>query len=741
MELNISFFLSATLLLVCLGHAAADNGEKKAYIVYMGDSLKTRTLAAANHHSLLSEVTEDEEAARQSIIHSYGKSFNAFAAYLSPDEAERLQEKENVVSVFPNTIRQPQTTRSWDFLGMPLSVERNLQKESDIIVGVLDTGIYMDVPSFDDKGFGPPPAKWKGTCQLGANFSGCNNKVIGARAYNLDPLDAGFELTPADVLGHGSHTASTIAGNPVQGANVYGLGEGTARGGVPSARIAVYKVCIDGCSDMNLLAAMDDAIDDGVDVLSLSIGGFSMGYFRDAISIGAFHAMKKGILTSCSAGNDGPGLKSMANGAPWILTVGASATDRVFRTPIRIGNHMSFLGSSTNTFHPKKEIYPLTSGAEATKQGAKDNYSLCDSTTLDKNKVKGKIVYCNKANKASLIKSMGGIGVILGCGPADLDAGFTFAISGACVDTHVGDRILQYINSTKNPQAVILKSIEVKASAPFVAAFSSRGPYRHARSILKPDIVAPGVEILAGYTQLASITGSEGDNRFSMYHILSGTSMSCPHATAVAAYVKSFHPEWSPSAIKSALMTTTSELRVGDEFAELAYGAGQIDPVRAVQPGLVYEMFKIDYIRFLCNEGYRGTTLRLVVDEHVDCSSIPKFGGQDDLNYPSMLVSHKDLVSPISAVFYRTVTNVGHANSTYNAIVKAPAFLNIKVIPNTLVFTELNEKKSFKVKVKGPPLKSNQTILSASLEWTDSFHRVRSPIVIHPSSIENKMEA
>ncbi|XWS28595.1 hypothetical protein CRYUN_Cryun25bG0083900 [Craigia yunnanensis] len=708
---------------------------QQAYIVYMGDSLKTNILSATTHHSLLSEVTEDEEAARQSIIYSYGKSFNAFAAYLSPDEAKRLQEKENVISVFPNTMRELHTTRSWDFLGMPLSVERNLQIESDIIVGVLDTGIYMDAPSFDDKGFGPPPAKWKGTCQLGGNFTGCNNKVIGARAYNLNPMSSNLNSTPVDGFGHGSHTASTIAGIPVQGANLYGLAEGTARGGVPSARIAVYKVCINGCSDMDILAAFDDAIDNGVDILSLSIGGNSRVFFQDGIAIGAFHAMKKGILTSCSAGNNGPYLNSMENGAPWILTVGASATDRVFKTPIRIGNDKEILGDSLNTFQLEKKMYPLTSGVKATKKGANDYKSYCLPETLDENKVKEKIVYCSPDDRSSIIKDMGGIGIIIGCQPANLDAGLSFVAPAACVSFEVGESIKKYINSTKNPQAVILKSKEVNASAPFVAAFSSRGPYNYARSILKPDIVAPGVSIIAGYTKLASMTGARGDNRFNVYHILSGTSMACPHATAAAAYVKSFHPEWSPSAIKSALMTTTSEMKVGDEFAELAYGAGQLDPVRAVQPGLVYELFKIDYIRFLCNEGYSGTPLRLVIDEDANCSSIPKFGGQDDLNYPSMLLLQKDLVSSISTVFHRTVTNVGHANSTYKAIVKAPEYLNITIIPDTLVFNELNETKSFEVEVNGPPLKSNSTVLSASLEWTDSVHRVKSPIVIYPSSL------
>ncbi|XVF05205.1 hypothetical protein REPUB_Repub05bG0151900 [Reevesia pubescens] len=739
MALNVvilSLFVSATFLLVSSGHVAAANSAKKAYIVYMGDTLKMNSKSLSvehhqiHHHRLLSEVTGDEEVARQSKIYSYGKSFNGFAAYLTPDEAERLREKDNVVSVFPNGVKELHTTNSWDFLGMPLSVKRNSQKESDIIVGVLDSGINMDAPSFDDKGFGPPPSKWKGACQLGANFSGCNNKVIGARTYYLDHMSADLKPTPADEAGHGSHTASTIAGVPVQGASLYGLGKGTARGGVPSARIAVYKVCHPGCSDTNILAAFDDAINDGVDILSLSLGGGSETYFGDSIAVGAFHAMKKGILTSCSAGNNGPDLYSLVNAAPWILTVGASTTDRLFKTPVIYGKDKKILGVSANTFQLKKKMYPLTSGAKATMKGVKDYNSTC--AFLDEDKVKGKIVYCNGTNMESIIKAMGGIGTIIGAGTLSLQMSNTFLIPAALVNRSTdGENILKYINSTKHPQAVIHKSIATKVPAPLVPFFSSRGPTQFAPSILKPDLVAPGVSILAAFTKYKSITGYLADDRFSVFNFLSGTSMSCPHTTAAAAYIKSFHPEWSPSVIKSALMTTTSEMKVEDEFAELAYGAGQIDPTRAVNPGLVYELSKIDYIRFLCNEGYKGTRLSMIIDEHANCSSIPKYGGQDDINYPSMLVLHKDLVSRISAVFHRTVTNVGHGNSTYKAIVKAPKFLNIKVTPNTLVFTKLNEKKSFKVEVKGPALKSNSTVLSASLEWTDSIHRVKSPIVIH----------
>lgn len=148
-------------------------------------------------------------------------------------------------------------------------------------------------------------------------------------------------MSPIDVDGHGTHTSSTATGNAVAGASLSGLAKGTARGGVPSARVAMYKVCwaSTGCADMDILAAFDAAIHDGVDVISISIGGGAFGnYSDDSISIGAFHALKKGIITVTSAGNDGPTPGSVVNHAPWIVTVGASAIDRKFISLLELGN-------------------------------------------------------------------------------------------------------------------------------------------------------------------------------------------------------------------------------------------------------------------------------------------------------------------------------------------------------------------------------------------------------------------
>ncbi|KAM3689476.1 hypothetical protein ACB098_09G050500 [Castanea mollissima] len=561
-------FRSLLVLVLCqclettLVHGSNDN-ERKEYIVYMGALQGAGTSAMVDHHNqLLLTAIGEEETARESKIYTYRKSFNGFVARLLPHEVQSLSADKRVVSVFPNTVRKLHTTRTWDFLGMSETLSQaNAKRESDIVVGLLDTGIWAEAPSFNDTGYGPVPIKWKGKC---VNFTGCNRKVVGAKYFKLDQdYSYGDTPSPVDDTGHGTHTSSTAAGVFVKDASLYGLGTGTARGGVPSARIAMYKVCWDsGCSDSDVLAAFDEAIADGVDLISASMGGPSRSFFEDSIAIGSFHAMKKGILTSCSAGNDGPAASTVENVAPWIMTVAASGIDRQFRTLATLGNGKYFSGISINTFSPQKMMYPLTSGALAANVSEKyGNASACDFDTLDKNKVVGKIVYClGSAGQDSTIKDLGGAGTIMAL-EVETDTAYSTVIPGTSTFPRDSKLIEQYINSTKNPQAVIQKTTTINVSAPFVASFSSRGPQKINLNILKPDISAPGVDILAAYSTLATTTGYPNDDRHTVFNIISGTSMACPHASAAAVYVKSFHPDWSPAAVKSALMTTGVRLK------------------------------------------------------------------------------------------------------------------------------------------------------------------------------------
>ncbi|XP_038684312.1 subtilisin-like protease SBT4.14 isoform X1 [Tripterygium wilfordii] len=727
------------LILISVATISADD-QKNFYVVYLGDDPISRDSAAQTHISLLSSIKGSDLDAKESIIYSYTYGFNAFAAKLSKNEAQKLSLKDEVLTVFPNRYHKLHTTKSWDFVGLPQTARRNLKVEENIVVGLMDTGITPQSESFRDDGFSPPPKKWKGTCDHYANFTGCNNKLIGARYFKLDGFpDPNDILSPVDVDGHGTHTSSTLAGNVVPDANLFGLAKGAARGAVPYARVAMYKVCwaSSGCSDMDILAAFDAAIHDGVDVISISIGGMTGDYVSDAIGIGAFHALKTGIITVASAGNDGPSFGSLSNHAPWLLTVAASGIDREFRSEVELGNGKTVSGIGVNTFEAKQKLYPLVSGVDVAKNSeSKEMARFCLQESIDPNKVKGKLVYCKlqEWGTDAVVKGNGGIGVIIESGQF-LDAAQIYMTPGTMVNETVGDVISNYIHSTRSPSAVIYRSQEVKIAAPFVASFSSRGPNPVTEHLLKPDIAAPGIDILASYTPLKSLTGLKGDTLYSKFTILSGTSMACPHVAGAAAYIKSFHPNWTAAAIKSAILTTAKQMsrRMNNE-AEFAYGAGQVNPARAISPGLVYDMDEMSYIQFLCHEGYNGSSLSVLIgSKSINCSSLLPGLGYDAINYPTMQLSVRNKKEPTVGVFRRSVTNVGPSVSIYNATIKAPKGVNITVKPTTLSFTRTLQKKSFKVVVEANPM-SRAIILSGSLVWKSSRYAVRSPIVIYKAA-------
>ncbi|KAK6126334.1 hypothetical protein DH2020_039906 [Rehmannia glutinosa] len=568
---------------------------------------------------------------------------------------------------------------------------------------------------------------------LAISFKLFDSKVIGARFFNFGGIAYDDETTPLDTEGHGTHTASTAAGVSVEGASIYGIAEGTARGGVPSARIASYKVCWGGgCQDVDLLAAFDAAIADGVDVISVSIGGPLRNFTQDSIAIGSFHAAKKGILTVCAAGNEGPAEGTIENVAPWILTVAASTIDRKLETSVKLGNGENISGVAVNTFALNKSFYPLINGVLARNENVSGdyvgNFSACESDTLSESKVKGKIVYCQGGSGVSVIPLLGGTGTIMS--DDTLDDAFPTIGPGTFVSYDDGQKIDKYINTTKSPLAIIYKTRGVNMTAPSVAPFSSRGPQEISPNILKPDIAAPGVDILAAFTKFTTMTRMDGDDRVVKYNVLSGTSMATPHAAGAAAFVKTFHPRWSPAAIKSALMTTSTPMKIKPLECELASGSGQIDPVKALHPGLIYDIDTISYISLLCRLGYTSKDIALLTGNNkYNCSKIPQAKGADGINYPSIYFQVKIRESAFSAVYYRTVTNVGVGKSAYKAQVESPKDLSIEVNPNVLTFERPYEKKSFTVTLEGK-LPQNETYMSGSLVWSDSKHNsVRSPVL------------
>ncbi|KAI3422771.1 uncharacterized protein J3R85_011866 [Psidium guajava] len=679
----------------------------------------------------------------QRMVHSYRHVLSGFVAKLTAEEAQALRDKDGVLHVRPEKTLSLHTTHTPDFLGLHQGV--GLWKDSNfgkgVIIGVLDTGIFPDHPSFSDSGVPPPPAKWKGRCDF--NGTSCNNKLIGARSFigsgsvrQADP--------PFDGVGHGTHTSSTAAGAFVRDASVLGNAKGTAVGMAPLAHLAVYQVCdVYGCREGDILAGIDAAIEDGVDVLSLSIGGSSRPFFDDVIATGAFAATQKGIFVSCSAGNSGPTYSTMENEAPWILTVGASSIDRSIKATARLENGQEFDGETLyqpHDFHPAllPLVYPGANGDQTLAQ--------CLPGSLEsRSDLQGKVVVCDLGDgsqqvaKGQEVKNAGGVAMILVNGPTE---GYT-TLAGAHVLPAVllpyaaGREIKRYLSTALAPTATILfKGTQIEKSvAPAVSFFSSRGPGIQSPGILKPDIIGPGVNILAGWPfRLDNSTDKKH-----AFNIISGTSMSCPHLSGVAALLKSTHPDWSPVAIKSAIMTTAATsnmegrpivdqtLHPADIFAT---GAGHISPSKAVDPGLIYDIEPRDYVPYLCGLNYTDSEVERIVQQKVTCSSITSI--QDyQLNYPSISVSFEGSVTKVNVT--RTVRNVGPAKSHYKSVIDPIKGLDsIGVYPRFLEFTKANQTASFRVDFTRR-VDRNATVTpfaQGAITWVSAQHSVRTPVAV-----------
>ncbi|WMV52156.1 hypothetical protein MTR67_045541 [Solanum verrucosum] len=498
-----------------------------------------------------------------------------------------------------------------------------------------------------------PPDKWKGKCEF--NVTNCNKKLIGARNF-VQP-----STFPTDEIGHGTLTSSIAAGNFVDGANYYGNANGTAVGIAPRAHVAIF----------------DAAIEDGVDVIAISIGATQpQPFYGDAIAISTYSAMEKGIFVSSSAGNHGPDSGTVMNGAPWILTVGASTTDRKISAVAVLGNGAEYEGESA--FQPtnfSQKFLPLVNGKG------------CES--LNSSNVKGKIVVCDRSgglysrmSQGRLVKLVGGAGMIL-------------------------------INN-KRLGSTIFSDYDVVPT--------TQGPFMPSQGILKPDIIGPGLNILAAWPDPTA---------GQMFVLFYGTSMACPHLAGVAALLKNAHPNWSPAAIKSAIMTTADIVNLGndpilDETLELAdlftIGSGHVNPSRANDPGLVYDIQPKDYIPYLCGLNYTDDQVSIIVKKKVHCTtSIP----QSELNYPSFSIPKESSAQ----TYTRTVTNVGEASSAYTVEVFGLTGVEVTVQPKILKFTALNQKASYNVTVKSLDLTGHS---QGYIIWSSDRYSVRSPIKVFP---------
>ncbi|OIV91475.1 hypothetical protein TanjilG_02093 [Lupinus angustifolius] len=766
---KMSYILTSFLILTSITLFANAQLVKKTYIIQMDKSAMPNTFS--NHldwysskvQSVVSNSVEAEMDYEERIIYTYQTAFHGLAAKLSQEESEKLEAEDGVLAIFPDTKYELHTTRSPTFLGLE-NLHRSTNNigskklvDHDVIVGVLDTGIWPESESFNDTGLRAVPSHWKGECETGRDFrkSHCNKKIIGARIFyhGYEAATGKFDerteyKSPRDQDGHGTHTAATVAGSPVHGANLQGYAYGTARGMAPGARIAAYKVCwTGGCFSSDILSAVDKAVADGVNVLSISLGGGISSYYHDSLSVAAFGAMERGVFVSCSAGNAGPEPVTLTNVSPWITTVGASTMDRDFPAYVKLGNGVNVTGVSLykgrNMLSAKKQYPLIYMGSNST---SPDPRSLCLEGTLDPKRVSGKIVICDRGisprvQKGQVVKNAGGLGMVLTNTAANGEelVADCHLIPAVAIGEKEGKELKDYVLTSRKATAnlAFLNTRLGIRPSPVVAAFSSRGPNFLTLEILKPDVVAPGVNILAAWSGAIGPSSLSTDHRRVKFNILSGTSMSCPHVSGIAALVKSKHPEWSPAAIKSALMTTAyvhdntiKPLRDASTAASSTpydHGAGHINPSRALDPGLVYDIEPKDYFEFLCTQKQSQAQLA-VFGKYSNRSCTHSLASPGDLNYPAISVVFPEQKSISVLTSHRTATNVGPPVSKYHVVVSAFKGASLKVVPDTLNFTRKYQKLSYKVifTAKSRPEEPE----FGGLVWKDGVHKVRSPIVI-----------
>ncbi|XP_019084056.1 PREDICTED: subtilisin-like protease SBT3.9 isoform X2 [Camelina sativa] len=674
--------------------------ETKVYVVYLGKKTHDHPESVTeSHHQLLRPLLGSKKEVHDSVVYSYRHGFSGFAAKLTESQAQQISQLPEVVHVIPNTLYELTTTRTWDYLGLSPGTSKSLLHKanmgSQVIVGVIDTGVWPESEMFNDKGYGPIPSRWKGGCVSGELFNAsihCNKKLIGAK-YFVDGLVAEIGvlnttenpeyLSPRDFNGHGTHVASTVGGSFLPNVSYLGLGRGTARGGAPGVYLAIYKACWSqiGCS-------------------------------------------AKGIHVVASAGNNGPAAQTIANVSPWILTVAATTLDRSFPTAITLGNNITTLGQAIFA-GPELGFVDLTD-PERPLSGD------CAELRANPNKtMQGKVVLCFTAdlnptsmavvNAVTAVSNAGGLGVIIARNP-------TYSLiptpNFPCVmvDFELGTDILFYIRSTRSPIVKIHASRTLVSHhvATKVATFSSRGPNSISPAILKPDIAAPGVNIVA-----ANRTGVV---------MRSGTSMATPVVTGVVVLLKSLYPHWSPAAVRSAIVTTAwktdpsgepifadgSSRKLADPFD---YGGGLVNPEKAARPGLIYDMTIADYVSYLCSTYYNNVSISQVLEKKTVCPN-PK-PSVLDLNLPSITIPNlKDEVT-----LTRTVTNVGPLNSIYKVMIDPPIGVSMTVTPDTLEFSSTTKIVSFKVRVSTRH-KVNTGYYFGSLTWTDSVHNVVIPVSV-----------
>lgn len=671
-------------------------------------------------------------------LYSYGYVYNGFAAEMTAAQASRLGRSPGVLAVSKDGLRRQAMSITPSFLGLTGNGgfwSQTGATGEGVVIGMIDSGVWPEHPSFADRGYAPIPG-WRGRCVPGEDFrtSHCNGKLIGARWFNegLGGNAAVNELFPEDFISardfdsHGTHVGSIAAGNadvPVTGTltTAETVGPVVISGVAPRARVAVYKVFWGGrARESDLVAAIERAVADGVDVINYSVTG-STTSFVDPPSLALMQASAAGVFVSAAACNDGPAENTVCNLGPWVTTVAAGSHPRQARGLVTLGNGAVLVGRAAPSQLPSA---PLVDAVAAGLPGA-DAASLAacfgaadGAVVLDPARVAGRIVICDRGgngriNKARAVQQAGGVGMVL----TNTDTeGLVYGDLHPIPTVHLffADRsIVKAYAATPGASASMRGDLVFDRPAPETAFFSSRGPITPASGdLLKPDLMAPGYEILAG------VAPFQGDGV--LFYVQSGTSMATPHVAGLAALFKQLKPEWSPMAIKSALMTTAGDTidSVGEAERIFRQGAGHVRPQGATRPGLVFDSGPADWLGFLCGVGQSSSPA---------CPALRL--DPSDFNVASVAIG--DLAG--SQTVKRRLSNVSGNPATFTASSTGLAGLGLSVSPSALTLAA-GQTGEVAITIKRSTAAFAQ-FSGGQLTWSDGLHKVRVPVVVRPIAL------
>ncbi|HOV02635.1 MAG TPA: S8 family peptidase [Dermatophilaceae bacterium] len=771
--------LAVAALVTTLGAlSAAAAPQKKSYIVVMKADPLVRSMSAKSLGTPTAKSRKGDLRRVQDKVlaaaglpasaksTSYTNALNGFAVRATDAQVDSLSKRPEVAAVLVDELRQPtahDTSRSiavdrggpgnrlYDFLGLDGRSEswRSGLTGAGVTVGVIDTGIWPEHPSFADDGSYPVHAPLDtsvgSACAFGntahnpgdAAFT-CNNKLVGARVF-LDTYRANSGLTAEefdsarDNEGHGTHTASTAAGNANVQAQILGVDKGMTSGIAPRAQVIAYKALGEGGGyTSDLVAAIDQAVADGVDVINYSIGGGAATVAADTLAF--LFAADAGVYSAVSAGNSGPGAKTIGGPAdvPWVTSVGANTQPTFYQGTIEAGGKRYLGASVTKGVGPAKFVDAAAAGSE-----------LCLEGQLNPAKVAGAIVLCKRGGNGRVAKSAevlraGGVGMVL-FNAVDVDTLFsdTFFVPTVMIDFTPGTQLKAWIAGTPNPVGRLVSGGFGTSPfySPTMAYFSSRGENPTAGDIIKPDITAPGVQIMAGNTPKPSGNSQPSGE---LFQAIAGTSMSSPVVAGSYALLKQAHPTWSPAAAKSALMTTANTaVRDNDRVSAagpFAMGSGMVDLGEprsrgsAYQPGLVYDAGFTDYLGFLCAEGPSVFGNPAATCASLAASGIPTRAA--DLNLSSIGV---EAVAGSTTVT-RTVTSVADRRTSFEAKVQAPAGYRVTVTPSRITLAP-GASATFTVTITNTGSAPAGQWRTGALTWRGDGYEVRSPIAVKGTTL------